>query len=60
MHGSEIVCSGEVGCHDIHGHQNGCHGLSHMENGGLDRSRETGQECLWPVYAGQSPCMVEV
>ena len=22
--------------------------LNHMENGGLDR--ETGQECLWPVY----------
>ena len=38
-------CYGGVG---YHGHQNYCLGLNHMENGGLDR--ETGQECLWPVY----------
>ena len=41
-------CYGEVGYHGTHGHQNYCLGLNHMENGGLDR--ETGQECLWPVY----------
>ena len=28
--------------------KNYCLGLNHMENGGFDR--ETGQECVWPVY----------
>ena len=38
-------CYGEVGYHGRHGHQIG---LNHMGIGGFDR--ETGQECLWPVY----------
>ena len=37
-----------MGHYGTHGHQNYCLGLNHMENGGLDR--ETGQECVWPVY----------
>ena len=42
--GYEIVdrksdCYGEVGHHGTHGHHNCCHGLNHMENGGLDRER---------------------
>ena len=41
-------CYGEVGCHGTHGYQNCRHGMSHMENGGLDR--ETHQECHWTVY----------
>ena len=41
-------CNGGVGYHGTHGHQNYYLDLNHMENGGLDR--ETGQECLWPVY----------
>ena len=40
-------CYEEVGYHGTHGHQNCCHDLNHMENGGLNRER--GQECLWPV-----------
>ena len=43
-------CYGEVGCHGTHGYQNCRHGMSHMENGGLDR--ETHQECHWTVYDG--------
>ena len=34
----------EVGCHGTHGHQNCCHGLNHVGNGGVDRER--GQECF--------------
>ena len=44
-------CYEEVSCHGTHEHHRDndfCLGLNHMENGGLDR--ETGQECLWPVY----------
>ena len=35
-------CYGEVGYHGTHGHQNCCHGLNHMENGGLNRERGQG------------------